>query len=140
MDRHAVYCHIILADSAQVVDDRLYLLGGWRSAIGVRMPFALAIEIRFAGHGVGPHTWSATLAPADPGDARRSKLAGFDGEFVVDGRVLARSHPQRVGFAVNSGPLDIPPGQYRWQLTVDGVTQPSWSADFDFVGSSPDHG
>ena len=123
---------VLIADAAQVVADRLYILGGGRSVSEPQTPFALAIRIGMTGEvAAGKHSWTLELSPMSKMDGQFDpSVGGFDGEFEVLAADVSVGMPTHVAFAFNSGPLNATPGRYTWRLGIDGHTDPRWSATF----------
>jgi hypothetical protein len=131
---------ILLADAAQAIENKLYILGGGWSVTGPDpTPSALAIALK---------------VPWDEANERhemRVELLDSDGRAVVVGPdpdearpVLIESHFEvgrppglkpgtsiDLAFAVNLGPVPLPPGgRYEWRLSIDGHSEAHWHAAF----------
>jgi hypothetical protein len=131
---------MLLADAAQAIENKLYVLGGGWSVTGPDpTPSAIAIVLK---------------VPWDEANARhdlRIELIDADGRPIVVGSpedqgkpVVIESHfevgrppglrpgtPIDLAFAVNIGPLPLPPGgRYEWRLTIDGHSEAHWHAAF----------
>jgi hypothetical protein len=126
---------ILLADAAQAIDNKLYVLGGGWSVTGPDpSPSAIAIALK---------------VPWDEANRRhdlRLELLDSDGQPVTDqgqglviesqfevGRPagLRPGTPIDLAFAINLGPLPLPPGgRYEWRLTIDGQGEAHWHAAF----------
>jgi hypothetical protein len=131
---------MILADAAQAIENKLYVLGGGWSVTGPDpTPSAIAIALK---------------VPWDEANARhglRLELLDADGRPIVAGQgsegakpVVIESHfevgrpaglrpgtPIDLAFAINIGPLPLPPGgRYEWRLTIDGQSEAHWHAAF----------
>jgi hypothetical protein len=130
---------LLLADSAQVVGGKLYLLGGMWSEIGPA-PTPMAVVVRF----VVPwdqtnlkHKWSLRLLDQD-GEAVGAESGAGPKPIVVGGEFEAgRPAGARPGteisipVAVNMGALRLPPGRrLEWRLYVDGETEDDWREVF----------
>jgi hypothetical protein len=120
---------VLLADSAQAVNGKLYILGGgWTDTQlapeGLTPPHALAGLVQVPWDKTNqPHQLKATLIDADG-----------QGVEVTDGQAVQFVYDFEVGrppgvhpgvsipfpFATNIGPLPLQPGRYRWDLCVDG--------------------
>jgi len=119
---------IMLADSAQAVGGKLYILGGgWNMVNG---PVASAIAVLFNVSwdlGNTRHTWRLELVDSDNQPVRVPQPEGepqpiyVAGEFEV-GR--PEGYPQGAELvsplAVQLGPLPLAPGRYVWRLLIDG--------------------
>ena len=131
---------IMLADAAQAIDNKLYLLGGGWSVTGPDpTPSAIAIALKVP--------WDEANAPHD----MRIELIDADGQPILVGPepdagnpVVIDSHfevgrppglrpgtPIDLAFAVNISPLPLPPGgRYEWRLSIDGHSEAHWHAAF----------
>jgi len=135
---------LLLADAAQAVDNKLYILGGGWSITGPDpSPFAIALKIEVPWDQTNMrHEWRLELLTADgqpviPSGAEQPLIIG--GQFEV-GRPpgLSRGTPIDLALAINSGPMELPRGQrYTWKLTLDGTTHEDWGLSFS-VRSSAD--
>jgi hypothetical protein len=130
---------LVLADAAQVADGKLNVLGGGWSLTGPQpTPFALAgiIEVPWSETNRN-HSFRFDLIDLDGNPV---VVDGPDGEqaIAIDGRFEVGRPPgvrsgsyQPVPFALNSGPLPLPPGgHFEWRLSIDGKTQEDWRLAF----------
>jgi hypothetical protein len=130
---------LLLADAAQAIDNKLYILGGGWSVTGPDpSPSALAISLK---------------VPWDEANRRhdlRVELLDSDGQPIrvgsqEDGRpVVIESHfevgrppglrpgtPIDLALAINHGPVALAPGgRYEWRLSIDGHSESHWHAAF----------
>ncbi len=130
---------MMLCDSAQVADGKLFILGGGWSMIGPDpAPSALALKVDVDWHEADrQHHWELYLEDEDGGPVLVETPDGHQpievrGEFSV-GRPpgLAEGSPIDMPFAVNLGPLPLPPDRrYTWKLSIDGETREDWSVAF----------
>lgn len=130
---------ILLCDSAQVADGKLFILGGGWSMTGPGLsPMALALKIDVAwGETSDAHHWELYLLDQD-GDPiifdteEGPQAVEVRGDFQVGeptGIPLGSEIP--VNLAVNLGPLPLPPGgRYSWRLSIDGEAREDWSVSF----------
>jgi len=130
---------LLLADSAQVVNGKMYVLGGGWNQIGPK-PSAMAVVIRF----VVPwdetnkkHQWVLRLLDEDGrsvilGNAENARPIEVKGQFEA-GRPVG-SEPgsdTSIPIAVNIGSLPLPAGKrLEWRLFVDEETQDGWREPF----------
>ncbi len=118
---------VLLCDSAQVAEGKLYILGGGWSVCGPG-PFQHALAIKVAvpwNEANRPHTLGAVLMDEDSRPVRVGDPAAevrFHGTFEV-GRPpgLPPGTPLDFPLAVNLGPLELPPGAgYFWSVSING--------------------
>ncbi|HEY3246872.1 MAG TPA: hypothetical protein VGK88_01095 [bacterium] len=130
---------ILLADAAQAIEGKLYILGGGWSITGPDpVPSAIAVKIEVP--------WDAanqkhhlTLALFDA-DGRAVMLPTPSGDTAVElgadfevGRPpgLKPGTPIDAVFAVNIAPLPLSPdGRYVWRLSIDDRTDEDWQLAF----------
>jgi len=130
---------MILCDSAQVADGKLYVLGGGWSMTGPDpVPSAIALKIDVGWHEAeAAHHWELYLEDADGGpvlvptpDGGGYWLVASDGGIFAFGDVPEGS-PVDVALAVNLGPLPLAPGtRYTWRMAIDGDSHPDWVLAF----------
>jgi hypothetical protein len=125
---HAI---ILLADSAQAVDGKLYILGGgWSLAGPGPTPCAVAIKLTLDTLEFDQdHHWELFLEDADGQPVRLDTLEGPQ-PLEVRGELRASAPPDMpagtpidIPIAINFGPLPLLPAKrYMWRLTVNGDT------------------
>jgi hypothetical protein len=130
---------LLLADAAQAVSGKLYIIGGGWSVTGPQpAPFAIAIKIEVP--------WDR----ANLGHVAKLVLQDADGEPVVTdtpegpqpiqvdlnfevGRPagLKPGTPIDFAMAVNFAPIPLEPdSRYEWRLFIDEATEADWHAAF----------
>jgi hypothetical protein len=130
---------MLLADSAQEIGGKLYILGGGWSLTGPDpTPSALAIKFEVpwdrANH---PYEVELELVDADgepvtvdtPDGTQPLKI----GAKLEAGRPpgLKLGSPLDAAMAINFGPLPLKPDtRYEWRLTIDGKHEEGWSVAF----------
>ncbi|HUZ43489.1 MAG TPA: hypothetical protein VMU63_03730 [Acidimicrobiales bacterium] len=130
---------MILCDSAQVADGKLYILGGGWSLTGPDpAPSAIAMKLEIDWNEAdSPHHWELYLEDADghpvlvPGPEGVTPIE-VRGDFQV-GRPpgLAPGSPIDLPLAVSVGPLPLEAGtRYAWRLVMDGEGSPDWALSF----------
>jgi hypothetical protein len=127
---------LLLADSAQAVDGKLYILGGGWSVTGPQpAPTAIALKIDVPWDRANTrHKWRLELVDAD-GEQVEIPEAGaveLEQEFEV-GRPPGVKPGTSLDFvvAINVPPLPLETGrQYSWQLTIDGKGRDDWRLPF----------
>ena len=126
---------MLLADSAQVADRKLYVLGGGLTVIGPRpQPLGVAIRIEVPWDRANvAHLWRLDLLDEDghPVSVREQALV-VHGRFEA-GRPagLKPGTPLSVPLAITFPTLPVHPGKsYTWQLAIDGETQVDWRQSF----------
>ncbi len=136
---------LLLADFAEVINGKLYIMGGGWSITGPQpAPFAIAAKIEVPWTGANEkHTLRLDLLDGDfkpiqlPTPAGKIPLS-VGGDFEV-GRPLGMlpGTPLDLPFAFNMGPIPLAPGRrYVWKLAIDGKSQDDWQVGFS-TRSSP---
>lgn len=130
---------MLLADSAQSVNGKLYILGGGWSVIGPDpSPMAVAMLIDVPWDQANRrHSWKLSLLDEDGQPVKLMTPIGdqeleLTAEFEV-GRPpgLKPGTPLPVPLAVNIGPLPLPPGRgYVWVCSINGETKEEWRLPF----------
>ena len=130
---------MLLADSAQVADGKLYILGGGWSVTGPDpVPSAVALKVSVDSPEFNvEHHWELFLEDAD------GKLVHFDtpegqqsievrGDFSAGApEGVPVGTPVDVPIAVNFGPIPLDPGErYTWRMVVDGESLPGGQVSF----------
>ncbi len=124
---------MLLADAAQAVDGKLYVLGGGWSICGpdpVPMALAIKLEIPWDQSNVR-HTWRLTLVDSDgapfmaPGPDGEEQPLAIEAQFEVGRPPGVRpGTPMDLPLAINFGPLPLEPGtRYEWRMEIDGEPQ-----------------
>jgi len=125
----AVQVLMLLADSAQIADGKLYILGGGWSITGPDpSPSAVAIKLSVDRHEVDMvHRWELVLEDADGapvllGDERQP--IEVHGEFSVGAPTgVLEGTPVDFPIALGIPPIPLPPGsRFQWRLFIDGET------------------
>lgn len=129
---------MILADSAQAVGGKLYILGGGWSVTGPEpSPMALAIKIEIPWdqtnqkHKLRLELIDSDGNPVDSPDQEGTPLF-IEGDFEV-GRPpgMKPGTPIDFPFAINLGPIPLDPDtRYAWQLSIDGHSDEDWRVAF----------
>ncbi|MBU6495034.1 MAG: hypothetical protein KGR42_01285 [Acidobacteria bacterium] len=130
---------MLLADSAQVADGKLYILGGGWSVCGPQpTPTAVAIKVSVDVHEFDlDHHWELFLEDAD------GNLVHFDtpegpqsleirGDFTaVQPQGVPAGTSVDVPLAINLGPVPLPPGgRFSWRFVINGESLPGSIASF----------
>jgi hypothetical protein len=131
----------MLADSAQAVEGKLYILGGGWSVTGpqpVPMAIALKVDVPWDQSNTR-HRWRLELVDADGQpvllggtEDEEGKPVEIEQEFEI-GRPAGVKPGTALDFvvAINIQPLPLEPGgQYAWTLTIDGDSQDTWRLPF----------
>lgn len=127
---------MLLADAAQEVNGKLYVLGGGWSVTGPDLPpMSLAIKLDVPWSQANrSHTFEIVLVDTDGRSLSTGGAAPdvrVDGNFEV-GRPVGMPAGSDIdfAFAVNVPPFPLSPGRYAWQLSIDGETQEDWLRPF----------
>jgi hypothetical protein len=124
----------MLAESAQLVHDKLYVSGGgWTSMPAVSMPMCIVGQLRLADAAEREIQLSLSLLDEQ---GEPVTLEGEDEAVRVDRSMSWKPSDDRQDAAV-SFVVDVPllasalaPGRYRWRVQVDGQHEDSWDAVF----------
>ena len=137
---------LLLADSAQAVGGKLYILGGGWSLGGpgpIPMAIATKIAVPWSDANVR-HTMKLALLTEDdqpvkvPGPAGPEQTVEIKGEFEV-GRPpgLTPGTELDAVFAVNLPPLSLAPGGYVWRCSINGESKDDWKLTFSVRKPTP---
>lgn len=126
---------MLLADSAQVSDGKLYLLGGGLSAIGPRrQPLAVVLLAKIPWDRANiPHNWKLELLDEDGGPVMAGERPVMVGGKIEAGRPagVKPGSPLHVPMAINFSALPVQPGNsYQFRLAIDDTSEPEWTAAF----------
>ena len=133
---------MILADMARVDNGKLYVLGGGWNVASASAPSAIGIliEVPWAQTGT-KHRLELELLTGDGQDAvdpDGQPMVHFDTEFeAVRPPGVLLGVPASGCLAFNFPPLPLQPGtRYRWQLSIDGQTNPDWEVGFSTIAAA----
>lgn len=130
---------MLLADSAQVADGKLYILGGGWSVTGPDpTPSAVAMKVGVDWHEFNSnHHWELFLEDAD---GKQLSFDTPDGPQVIEVRGdfsatapegVPVGTPVDVPIAVNFGPIPLQPSErFTWRLVIDGESLPGGTVSF----------
>lgn len=131
---------MLLADSAQAVDGKLFVLGGGWTFIPPLHPMALAIKIDVPWDQANrPHKLELDLMDTDGNPFRLP-----DGQAVKVQTTFEVGHPAGIppgsalpaSLAVNFGPIPLAPNtRYVWRLIIDGEGNPDWLIPFNTLSA-----
>jgi hypothetical protein len=126
---------MMLADAAQEVNGKLYVLGGGWSITGpTPPPMAIALKLDVPWTDAGKlHDFRLVLVDADGHQVVAPAGDGVEasGQFeVARPPGLPAGTDIDLALAVTIGPLPLAPGRYAWQLWVDGETHVDWQRPF----------
>jgi hypothetical protein len=130
---------MLLADSAQVADGKLFILGGGWSVTGPdATPSAVAIKVGVDSHEFNTsHHWELFLEDADGQQVRfdtpeGSQIIEVRGDFSATAPDdVPVGTPVDVPIAVNFGPIPLGEGsRYTWRMVIDGETLPGGLVSF----------
>jgi hypothetical protein len=131
---------MMLADAAQAVGGKLYILGGGWSVTGpVPTAYSLALKIEVPWDETNKrHTLVLRLLDEDGRPVRVPAPSGEEvpleipADFEV-GRPAGTmtGTPIDMPVVVNIGPMPLQPGRrFVWRLFIDGRSDPDWEASF----------
>jgi hypothetical protein len=130
---------MLLADAAQAVDNKLYILGGgWSITSPGGTPFGIAIKIEVPWTEADKrHTWQLRLTDQDghpftvEHGAEREPLTIGGGFEVGRPAGLRPGTPIDFTLAINSAPLPLRPAtRYMWRLYINDETADDWFVSF----------
>ncbi len=133
---------MMLADAAQAVGGKLYILGGGWSIAGVGAPTALAIYIQVDWDKANDRQQLLVeLLDSDGGAVLNAEgdAIQINGEFEV-GRPpgLKPGTPLDFSMAVGLPPLPLEPNnRYEWRLSLNGKSQDDWRVPFSTRADGP---
>lgn len=126
---------MMLADSAQVADGRLFILGGGLNEVGPApqpMAIAMLLDVPWDRANIS-HDWKFELLDED------GMPVLFDDQPVLVGGQFEAGRPAGlppgtpivVPLAINFSALPIDPGtRYVWRLAVNDTSEPGWALPF----------
>ncbi len=130
---------MMLCDSAQVADGKLYILGGGWSVTGpMPTPSAVAFKLEVDWHELGrPHHCELFLEDEDGQPylvetPDGSQPIEWRGDFTLSQPTgVPEGTPADFPAAVNFGPLPLAPDRrYTWRLVIDGERLPGSALSF----------
>lgn len=137
---------MLLADSAQAVGGKLYILGGGWSITGpLPSPSAIAIKIEVPWDlATRRHNIVLELVTADGQPVRLPTPEGeqairVEGQFETGIPAgLAPGTPIDATLAINVNPLPLAPGaRFMWRLSIDENTREEWQVAFSTRPAPP---
>ena len=130
---------MLLADSAQAAEGKLYILGGGWSVTGPQpVPSAIAMKLEVPWDQANmSHHWELYLVDADGQQVFVPTPDGdqpveIRGDFEV-GRPagVPPGTPIDLPIAINISPMPLTPdSRYTWKLAVDGESDVDWELSF----------
>jgi hypothetical protein len=130
---------MLLCDSAQVAEGKLYVLGGGWSLTGPDpSPSAIAMKIEVEWNAADrPHHFELFLVDADGQPVMVETPVGLHAVEARADFTVSRpdsvppGSPIDIPFVIPVGPLPLQPGtRYTWRLVIDGETDDSWILAF----------
>jgi hypothetical protein len=131
---------MMLADAAQAVEGKLYILGGGWSITGPEpAPSAIAVYIQVPWDRTNvQHNFRLELLDSDGQPVTAEGPDSSEEPIVIEGGFevgrpagLKPGTPIDVPLAVNIAPLPLPAGgRYEWRLSIDGEGSEDWSLPF----------
>jgi hypothetical protein len=126
---------LLLADSAQVADGRLFILGGGLGEVGPGpqpMAIAMLLDVPWD-QANAAHDWKFELLDEDGTPVLYDDQPILVGGQFEAGRPkgLAPGTPIPVPLAINFTALPVEPGRrYVWRLAIDDTSEPGWVLTF----------
>lgn len=138
---HIASVTMMLADSAQVADGKLFILGGGVSVIPAGpQPVALAmiIEIPWDRANIR-HNWKIELLDEDGAPVMAGDLPVLVGGEFETGRPpgLSPGTPLAIPLAINFAALPVEADTtYLWRLAINDTSEPEWQRRFTVAPDS----
>jgi hypothetical protein len=126
---------LLLADSAQVADGRLFILGGGLTEIGPGpqpMAIAMLLEVPWDQANTA-HDWKFEMLDEDGTPVLYDDQPILVGGQFEAGRPegLPPGTPIPVPLAINFTALPVEPGKrYVWRMAIDDTSEPDWVLSF----------
>lgn len=134
---------MMLADAAQAVGGKLYILGGGWSITGpAPVPSAIALYLQVPWDQANQrHQLRLELLDSDgnPVPSEEGQPLAVEGEFET-GRPpgIKPGSPLDFTLAVNLPPISLGPDQrYEWRLSIDGRSDENWRLPFSTRPATP---
>jgi hypothetical protein len=133
---------LLLADSAQVADGRLFILGGGLGEVGPGpqpMAIAMLLEVPWD-QANAAHDWKFELLDEDGTPVLYDDQPILVGGQFEAGRPdgLTPGTPIPVPLAINFTALPVEPGRrYVWRLAIDDTSEPDWALSFRVRPAQP---
>ena len=128
---------MLLADSAQAIQGKLYILGGgWSQTGPLPVPSAVAIKIEVPWNDANRnYKFKLFLVDEDNKSVKdpSGKPIEITGGFEA-GRPagIKAGTPLDVPLAINFGPIPLTAGKrFFWKLSIDGKSEPDWNVGFN---------
>jgi hypothetical protein len=117
---------MVLADHAQISENKLFVSGGFWTDMTHPAPFAVALVFQVPPERAGHHTFELDLVDPDGNTAEHA-----EGSFDV---TVPEGAPKGVTlvspFVLKHGPMHMEPASYEWRLRVDGEGRDHWKLAF----------
>jgi hypothetical protein len=131
---------LLLADAAQAMGGKLYILGGGWSNIMAPAPFAIALKVEVPWNlATQTHTFRLELVDADGQDVEVETMDGMQ-PLVVEGQFstgiapgMRQGTPMDAVAAISFPPLPFEVGRYAFRLSIDGKSDEDWSLAFNRI-------
>lgn len=136
----------LLADSAQALGGKLYLLGGgWNATGGGALTGALAGILELDWHEANQRRHLRIELLTEDGHPVTVATPTGDRPVVIEGDVevgrppgARAGTPFNVPIAINFGPMPMPPaGRYEWRFSIDGTSRDDWRLPFSTQPAQP---
>lgn len=126
---------LLLADAAQVVDGKLYVLGGGLQLLGPHpQPVSIGLLLHVPWDRANTrHDWRLELLDEDGAPVMHNEMPVTVAGTFEAGRPagVVPGSPLLVPLAINFSALPVQPGgRYTWRLAIDGTTEDGWQLSF----------
>lgn len=131
---------MLLADSAQVADGKLFVLGGGLAHVGPQpQPIALALLIEVPWDRANiQHDWKLELLDEDGAPVLHDDLPVLVGGTFEAGRPAGQTPGSALGvpLAINFSALPVKANRsYLWRLAINDSSEPDWQRRFSVRAS-----
>jgi len=138
---------MLLADAAQAVEGKLYVLGGGWSITGPEpTPSAIAVYIQVPWDRTNvEHGFRFDLVDSDGDSVELETETGVEEPITIEGSFEVGRPPGvkpgtsiDVPLAITVGPLPLPPGgRYEWRLSINEESHEDWRLPFSTRSGPP---
>ena len=131
----------MLADAAQAVGGKLFILGGGWSNVWATVPFSIACKVEVPWHlATEPHQFRLELMDADGQPVEAPTGDGGTQPVFVEAELSTGiapgakpGTPMDAVLAINFPPIELELGRYQFRVSIDGQSNDEWCLAFNRV-------